>query len=151
LEQESYLRDTLLRDTDVMGMAHGVEIRAPYLDPEVLGATSRLGTAAILDPKKPPKWVLRDGWMGELDLRILNRPKTGFTLNMAQWLRGPATQLLKEAKAGLASRSCLDQRVLGRVWSAWEPRLESDHPGAWVPLFALVQLNEQFRRWGEVS
>src|SRR5262249_14735935 len=29
LEQESYLRDTLLRDTDVMGMAHGIGTRAP--------------------------------------------------------------------------------------------------------------------------
>src|ERR1019366_3687772 len=36
IELKRYLHDQLLRDSDVFGMAHSVEIRVPYLDDEVV-------------------------------------------------------------------------------------------------------------------
>src|SRR5581483_3699482 len=41
LEMQRYLHDQLLRDADVFGMAHSVEIRVPYLDHTVVEAVGR--------------------------------------------------------------------------------------------------------------
>jgi asparagine synthase (glutamine-hydrolysing) len=149
LEQQTYLRDTLLRDTDVMGMAHGVEIRAPYLDPEVLEAAAAIGSANLLRAGKAPKWVLREGWAEDLEAGSTARKKSGFTLDVAGWLRAEGRELLAAARAGLLRRACLDPRAVASAWDAWTARLDTGHPAAWGPLFALVQLNEQFERWGE--
>jgi len=149
LEQQTYLRDTLLRDADVMGMAHGVEIRAPYLDPDVLDLAKAIGSPAILDAAKPPKWLLRRGWAGELQPRTLKRRKSGFTLDLASWLRGAGAPFVAEAWSGLTRCRFLDQAVLAAAWRAWSDRLRSGHPAAWTPIFAFVQLERQVRRWGE--
>ena len=44
-----YLRNVLLRDADVMGMAHGLEIREPLLDHELVETVLALGD----DVKRP--------------------------------------------------------------------------------------------------
>lgn len=149
LEQATYLRDTLLRDTDVMGMARGVEIRAPFLDPDVLGVAEAIGSARILDRDRPPKWLLRDGWQQALMSRTLARRKTGFTLDVAAWLRGPGRALIQRTRDGLATQRFVDRRAAGHLLDVWESRLNSGHPASWVPLFALAQILEQLRRWGE--
>jgi asparagine synthase (glutamine-hydrolysing) len=149
LEQETYLRDTLLRDTDVMGMAHGVEIRAPFLDPQVLTAAAQIGTKAMLARGRMPKWPLREGWREDLDFGTLTRSKTGFSLDLAKWFCGTGRPILEEARHGLRKRGVVDRNELERLWSIWSRRLASGHPAAWVPFFAMIQLEEQFRRWGE--
>lgn len=150
-EQQTYLLDTLLRDTDVMGMARGVEIRAPFLDPEVLATARGVGTEALLRRGLPPKWLLRQAYAGALDAGRLGRPKTGFTLDVAQWLRGEARPAVEEARVRLAAARWLDPAALQRLWREQEARLDSGHPAAWVPLMALLQLDQQLVRWGEPS
>jgi asparagine synthetase B (glutamine-hydrolysing) len=149
LEQSTYLQDTLLRDTDVMGMAHGVEIRAPYLDPGVLEVAARIGTPTLLRRDKPPKWVLREGWARELESASLARKKTGFTLDVAGWLRGEGRQPLNDAKSVLERSAMVDRAGLDRSWPSWFAKLDSTHPAAWTPLFAMVQLATQLARWGD--
>jgi len=148
-EQATYLLDTLLRDTDVMGMAVGVEIRAPFLDPEVLATARAIGTPALLAPGKPAKWLLREGWAGALDAGRLARRKTGFTLDVARWLRGDARPALEAARVRLEEQRWLDRAALRRFWREQAARLDSGHPAAWVPLMALLQLDQQLVRWGE--
>jgi asparagine synthase (glutamine-hydrolysing) len=149
LEQDTYLRDTLLRDTDVMGMAHSVEIRAPFLDPEVLQSAANVGTATLLRANKAAKWVLREAWDSDLEASTLARPKSGFTLDVARWLREGGGPLLDKAYDELTLRACIDQRVFRPLWHGWRARLHTGHASTWTTLFGLVQLNEQFSRWGE--
>lgn len=148
-EQATYLLDTLLRDTDVMGMAQGVEIRAPFLDPEVLATARAIGTPAVLAQGKPGKWLLREGWAGALDAGRLHRRKTGFTLDVARWLGAEARPALEAARARLEGRRFLAPAALRRFWREQAARLDSGHPAAWVPLMALLQLDQQLARWGE--
>jgi asparagine synthase (glutamine-hydrolysing) len=149
LEQSTYLRNTLLRDTDVMGMARGVEIRAPYLDPELLGVVRGIGWEAVLDRRRPRKWILREGWGEALERGTLDRAKTGFTLDVASWLRGPGREFLAQARTTLADQRFLDRAAAMALFDRWEARLDQRHPAAWAPLFALAQVAEQIRRWGE--
>lgn len=84
LETRFYLRNQLLRDADWAGMAHSIEIRTPLVDHclwEQLNSVSpgyrfRAGKAALL------------GLLSARERELLaNRPKTGFTLPMREWLQ----------------------------------------------------------------
>jgi len=83
LESTHYLRNQLLRDSDWASMAHSLELRTPLVDaalletlgPFVAGFAGGAGKAMLArSPGKP------------LPVSIINRPKTGFSLPMAQWL-----------------------------------------------------------------
>jgi asparagine synthetase B (glutamine-hydrolysing) len=147
MEQETYLRDTLLRDTDVMGMAHGVEIRAPFLDPEVIGVARGIGSAALLDRKRAPKWPLRDGWRQQLDAEALARRKTGFTLDLAGWLQKDGRDRLESSREQVLELAA-DRNDARRTWALAVGELRRGHASSWVRAFSLIQLAEQYRRWG---
>ena len=96
LESSRYMRNQLLRDADWAGMAHSLEIRVPLVDAALterlagLAATGRFqfGKSALLH-------ALRDG----LPAAAANRPKTGFTVPLWQWLRNsPATGTWRRVK-----------------------------------------------------
>lgn len=149
LEQDTYLRDTLLRDTDVLAMANSVEVRAPYLDPDVLAFVERLGSDEILRRDKKPKWLLREAWRADLDEAATRRGKTGFSLALDAWMRGSGRGEVSRAREGLTKRACVAARAAREIFDASERELEGAHPAAWVPVFALMQIEEQLRRWGE--
>jgi len=77
LEASWYMKNQLLRDSDWAGMAHSLEIRVPLVDVDLWRAVAALGAgkgdmAACAHPPLPPE--------------ILNRPKTGFFVPVAEWL-----------------------------------------------------------------
>lgn len=81
LELTRYMRNQLLRDSDVMSMAFGVELRVPFVDSVVFDQLARLPAQqrvqhgkALLHAAVPeiPDWVAR-------------RPKRGFVIPVEQW------------------------------------------------------------------
>jgi len=85
MEFNMYMQNQLLRDADVMGMAHGVEIRVPFLDDQFV----RL--AMSVDPTTKyagqlPKQVLIDSYRQDLPEAVWNRPKMGFSFPFQEWL-----------------------------------------------------------------
>ncbi len=85
IEMNLYMQNQLLRDSDVMSMAHGIEIRVPFLDREFV----KLVTA--IDPRVKyagtlPKQLLIDSFKNQLPESVWNRPKMGFTFPFAEWL-----------------------------------------------------------------
>lgn len=83
LESTHYLRNQLLRDSDWASMAHSLELRTPFVDavlletlgPNVSGFAGGVGKAMLAkSPQKP------------LPGFVINRPKSGFSIPMAQWL-----------------------------------------------------------------
>lgn len=85
LEAGNYLRNQLLRDADWAGMAHGVEIRTPLVDFRLLTALAPHLPAIIRDGGKA---LLASLPSRPLPAAIVQRPKTGFTVPMAEWLAG---------------------------------------------------------------
>lgn len=82
LEMTWYMRNQLLRDTDWASMAHSLEVRVPLVDVDLLRALA----PAFTRKAKPTKrdMALTPGL--PLPTAILNRPKTGFTVPVRQWL-----------------------------------------------------------------
>ena len=85
LEMNMYMQNQLLRDADVMSMAHGVEIRVPFLDDAVIKNTLAINPS-IKYPGPLPKQVLINAFKDELPEEIWNRKKMGFTFPFTDWL-----------------------------------------------------------------
>jgi len=112
LESALYMRNQLLRDADWAGMAHGVEIRVPYVDPFFLAA---LPPGDVLQ-RVNAKDAVADVPVPPLPPAIRNRRKTGFVTPVGRWLRDAAGAPAQEgADFSAASRSWAL-----RVWrSGW--------------------------------
>jgi asparagine synthase (glutamine-hydrolysing) len=82
LELTQYMRNQLLRDSDVMSMFWGLELRVPLVDQGLLEAIAVIPSQHRLIPKKQ----LLVQAIPELPDWILNRPKRGFFFPYEQWL-----------------------------------------------------------------
>ena len=85
MEWNIYMQNQLLRDSDVMGMAHGVEIRVPFLDNDFIRLVLSIDPA-VKYMGKGPKPLLIKSYKNELPEPIWNRPKMGFSFPFAAWL-----------------------------------------------------------------
>lgn len=86
LESRCYMLNTLLRDSDVMSMAHGLELRVPLIDHKLAEAVMRIPGSAKINAGIPkPLFVKALG--DDLPANIVHRPKRGFTLPLEDWLR----------------------------------------------------------------
>ena len=85
------LPDALLVKTDLAGMAHALEARAPLLDPRVLELA-----AAAPPGLRAGKRLLRRAFADALPAAVLARPKQGFGLPLQSWFRGPLRDLARE-------------------------------------------------------
>ena len=116
LELTGYMRDTLLRDSDVFSMAHGLELRVPFVDLEVARASVSVDDATKLHGggSKP---LLVAAVADLLPREVWDRPKQGFTLPFAVWLRGPLRASVEAELRGDAARAAgLDPAAVARLW-----------------------------------
>lgn len=98
LEVTSYLRNTLLRDTDCMSMANSLEVRVPLIDQVVTEQVLRMPGAWKLS-RRQRKPLLIAALERPLPEEILHQPKRGFEFPWELWLRG---QLRAEVERTLA-------------------------------------------------
>lgn len=99
---------TILRNFDRVSMAHGIEIRAPFLD-------FRLVTLAFCLPSKfkiangYTKWILREAVKGLVPDQIrLRKTKVGFASPMIEWFSGPLKSFILDQTA---SQSFLNSSI----------------------------------------
>lgn len=83
LELTWYMRNQLLRDADWASMAHGLEIRTPLVDAELLRRLIPL----FMSDQPPTKRDMANTPQKALPGNVLNRPKTGFAVPVHEWLR----------------------------------------------------------------
>lgn len=83
LELSFYMRAQLLRDTDWAGMAHSVEIRVPFVDIQLLRDLAPLHLSHFTPQKHDITACLKQ----QLPASALNRPKTGFTVPVREWIQ----------------------------------------------------------------
>jgi asparagine synthase (glutamine-hydrolysing) len=100
LDRAHFLADHNLNYTDKMAMACGVEVRLPFLDPDLIAFSERLADARKMSGPAG-KHVLRRSLRGVLPDEILSRPKAGFGLPLRQLLHGVYGERLRElARSG---------------------------------------------------
>src|SRR3989442_2655593 len=118
LETRLYLCSQLLRDIDVMGMAHGLEIRVPFVDHELLAAVwPELGSHRSLLGQKRLLFSTLDRPLPD---EIVGRSKQGFTLPFARWIAGELEPFVRDGMRQLAAQQWITPEVPDRVWGAWK-------------------------------
>ncbi len=117
LESVCYLRNTLLRDSDCMSMAHGLELRVPFLDHALVNACFRIAGKDKLHGGLP-KNLLIENLGTELPWEIVNRPKKGFTLPFEHWMRGDMRMVVERSLCRETPLStCLQPTAVAEVWN----------------------------------
>jgi asparagine synthase (glutamine-hydrolysing) len=118
LESRCYMLNTLLRDSDVMSMAHGLEVRVPLLDHQLARRILALPGVMKLD-EHMPKPLLVQAMVGQLPDAIVHRPKRGFTLPFERWLRDAMRPLIEEGLSKLGNgvlRGIISDPAARNVW-----------------------------------
>jgi asparagine synthase (glutamine-hydrolysing) len=135
LEARCYTLNTLLRDSDVMSMAHGLQLRVPLLDHQLVDKLMALPGAWKLDPDVP-KPLLVGALRGTLPNEIVHRKKQDLPLPFERWLRenlraemeaalpkfgqGPLEPLLNYDSVAQVWNDFLSQRTSwSRIWSLY--------------------------------
>jgi len=94
---ENYLPDDLLVKVDIMSMYHGLEARAPFLDHRLMEYAATLPDNLKVRGGRT-KYLLKKAALSRLPTELVLRPKMGFAIPLAEWLRGElrpyATELL---------------------------------------------------------
>lgn len=117
MEMNLYMQNQLLRDADVMSMAHGIEIRVPFLDKEFVALALRIKTAVKYSGVLP-KQLLIDSFRGALPKEVWNRPKMGFSFPFSEWLA--RSEFVKDRMCGHGKKGndSFDQFAKGQMhWS----------------------------------
>ena len=120
IDRLNYLPDYILRKADLCTMAHGLELRAPFLDHRFVAAVAGLPASARFTT--PPRKLLAPAMAALGDLDPLARKKRGFNPPLAGWLEGDLAPRLPEMGARLArvSAGMLDGSRVDAFVAAWQ-------------------------------
>jgi asparagine synthase (glutamine-hydrolysing) len=81
-----YLQDDILTKVDRASMMHGLEVRSPYLDVELVDLVRRIPARCKLRGGET-KWLLKRALEPWLPADVLRRPKKGFGVPVGRWLQ----------------------------------------------------------------
>ena len=101
LDLKTYLPGDILTKVDRSSMAHALEVRVPLLDHELVEWISGLPPQLKLRGGVG-KYIFKRALRGHLPDSILYRSKMGFSVPLADWLRGPLRQRLQRGVGGAA-------------------------------------------------
>ncbi|SIO55263.1 asparagine synthase (glutamine-hydrolysing) [Singulisphaera sp. GP187] len=116
LESRFYMGNMLLRDSDVFGMAHGLEIRVPLLDRRLTDYAYALPGALRVDRGGPNKTLLAGALEGRLPPPLLALKKRGFTLPQARWMAGPLRDLFEGFIDATRRSGLVDPAGVDTIW-----------------------------------
>ncbi len=145
-EARTYMHDVLLRDTDQLAMAHALEVRVPLLD-HMLAEYVVSVPDAYKRAHGTPKPLLVDSLDGCLPHAVTQRPKQGFTLPFATWMRG---ELRSYCEARLSPERLGTRGIFRpeRLTATWEAFLDHRPQTSWSRVWTLVVLEEWLERNG---
>ena len=144
VDQRSYLVGDILCKVDIASMAHGLEVRCPFLDQELAAFAGALPIGLKLRGRVG-KWLLKKAFPELLPPDLRHRPKMGFGVPIDQWLRRELAPMCEDV---LFSRQA---RERGWFRPAEVRRLFDEHRAAkWdhsFRLWSLLLLENWAREW----
>jgi len=147
LEVRSTLPDELLMYADKLSMAHGLELRVPFVDKEIVEYVERL-PANFKVRNGSQKWLHRQVCRTFLPKSILKRPKRGFAVNVVdEWFRGAIDNRMGDALLDSNSRiyQYLRPQAVHELFSQHAAGRNDNHK----VLFSLVVFEEWLRAHSE--
>ncbi len=137
-ELRTYMADVLLRDSDVMSMAHSLELRVPFVDRPLIEWLWHQPTAFKFDPRQP-KSVLHAAAYDVLPPGLAARRKRGFTLPFPLWMRREFRPFLDEtfSAASITRSGLFDANAVQRHWQGFLARSDTRE---WSRVWSLAML-----------
>jgi len=135
LDINYYMAEDILTKVDRAAMAVSLETRAPFLDPRVGQFAASLPTNYKLRGKNG-KVILKKAVQSMLPPAILDRPKKGFGIPIAEWLKGRLNHLLHDllAPSRLKDQGIFDPTFVSRLITEHESGRASHHKQLWTLL-----------------
>ena len=120
---ESYLPGDVLHKVDRMSMAHGLEVRSPFLDVDLVAWALSLSDKERL-PGKRTKRLLRAAAARALPSEVTSARKRGFGVPLDDWFRGPlkAHAIASFESSHLAGDGYLKPRFWEQLWHEHQER-----------------------------
>lgn len=142
LDTMTYLPDDILVKVDRAAMASSLETRVPFLDPELVGFVWSL-PRSFKDREGETKWILRRTLDRHVPRALVDRPKMGFSIPLAEWLRGP---LRDWAECHLSEARLRDRGLRPElIRRTWHEHLSGERNWAYR-LWAVLMLQEWLDR-----
>lgn len=143
MDVATYLPDDLLVKVDIASMANSLEVRSPFLDQEVLALAARMPDDLLIRGRTT-KWILRQLAYRLVPRELVDRPKRGFGIPQAAWLRGPLREMSRDL--------LLDRTARQRGWFRPEVTRQflDDHDSGVnrdLYLWPMLMIEVWARRW----
>lgn len=121
------LSGDMLAKVDRMSMAHGLEVRVPFLDHRLVEFVFSLPSHYKIDHQMKKK-ILQDAYRSFLPEKLYRRPKKGFEVPIQAWLQGPLRRMME---TDLLHRDLIEDQQLFRfdAVGGLMKRLDSSNPG----------------------
>jgi asparagine synthase (glutamine-hydrolysing) len=145
LDLVTYLPDDILTKVDRASMAVALEARVPLLDHRVVEFAWRIPRQTLMR-NGVSKWPLRQVLYRHVPHELIERPKTGFSIPLGEWLRGP---LREWAETLLSEKRLRDGGLLSvqDVRRTWAEHLSGKHNWQYL-LWDALMLEAWRERWG---
>ena len=144
LDIHSYLPDDILTKVDRASMAVSLESRVPLLDHAIVEHAWQMRDIA-LNRRLPAKQVLRRVLYQSVPKELIERPKKGFAVPLAKWLRGDlkswANKLLDPMR--LQQEGVFDADAVTKIWQDFI----AGKAGAEHLLWSLLMFQVWQERW----
>jgi len=116
LEGKYFLADHNLNYTDKMSMAHGVEVRVPLLDLELVELAARIPNN-FKQHGRIGKWVFKKAMEQFLPHDIIYRPKTGFGVPLRHWIKHEMKEIINDLLSfeSIKRRNIFDPTAVQRM------------------------------------
>jgi asparagine synthase (glutamine-hydrolysing) len=135
LDINYYMAEDILTKVDRASMAVSLEVRAPFLDPRVAQFAASIPFEYKLKGNKS-KYILKMAVEPLLPKNILDRPKKGFGIPIAEWLKGRLNSLMHDllAPERLKTQGLFDEIFVQRLIKEHESNAAAHHKELWTLL-----------------
>lgn len=135
---KTYLPDDILVKVDRASMANSLEVRAPLLDHKFMELIATIPSSMKL--RGPVgKYILKKSLHGRLPDEVLYRPKMGFGVPIAEWLRKDLKEMAESLLFASQDDGILNKTTVRHIWDEHQSGLRNRSTELWTVLM--------FRLW----
>ncbi len=132
LEMSYYLKNQLLRDSDVFSMAHSIELRVPFVDNVLFEKIVPIPDEYKIK-NNISKFLLKEIIKDKVSEKILNQKKQGFVVPIELWLKNEAKEILQKE---ILNNNIFDRKKIEKMLNLfYQNKLH------WSRLWAIFVLN----------